>query len=423
MMFFSILLTLSILSPSTVALKLTGQICEPIQLFLDFVTRTPPRIPQFILDNQHPWIKENKYWIQRLPDSHHALCSLDSPYRPPQPSGITYPKDLYTKLVIGDSLLSTDRAGWENARALLEELQKCPAALNDIENLQVDIYIPLDLDSDHKASPPPELLQLFVDVLNAMSNLRHVYWKTSGRGYKDFENAFSQANLTLTSVRSLELGEKAGFLIPFCPNVEKLEDWEMALYSRSDLGLDPELRILEWAKELKKLTTMKLSFAWDVKLAEAMLDAMPQLKVLRITGLKRNRYYDEPEMETGDELKALLEVLKKFPNLEHVMFPESLGLYVGFEGGPWCGNEYFGPGGRELGRRVSKGDAEFTEKAAGIIISVLPGLKSFKIGSYSPTLDATGSGTPTMVWPWTGRMKEWTYEEWPHRLDEGDREL
>lgn len=91
---------------------------------------------------------------------------------------------------------------------------------------------------------------------------------------------------------------------------------------------------------------------------------------------------------------------------------------MGFDGGHWCGNAYDGPEGRAYGRQVTQESAEATEFAANITMRALPRLKSLKIGpGSSANLTLNDHGQPDMIWPWTGRMEQYTYDVWPEPYD------
>jgi len=88
-------------------------------------------------------------------------------------------------------------------------------------------------------------------------------------------------------------------------------------------------------------------------------------------------------------------------------------LGLGFDGGAWCGNAYFGAEGRQYGREVSRESAETTELAANIVLSKLPQLECLCIGGTYANITRDDHGGRVATWPWTGRMIEWTDEIWP----------
>lgn len=113
-----------------------------------------------------------------------------------------------------------------------------------------------------------------------------------------------------------------------------------------------------------------------------------------------------------------LRVFAHFPNLENLQLPASHHLDMGFDGGAWCGNAYDGPEGRAYGRSVTQEHAETTQLAANVTMDALPRLKSLQVGSESANLTLNDLGQPDMTWPWTGRMKQYTYEIWEELDDE-----
>lgn len=114
-------------------------------------------------------------------------------------------------------------------------------------------------------------------------------------------------------------------------------------------------------------------------------------------------------------IQGYLDILSRFPRLEKLWLPPSSGLGLGFDGGAWCGNAYFGTEGREYGRSVSRESAETTEAAAKIVLSRLSNLKSLCIGGTCADITRDEHGRFGATWPWTGRMTEWTYEIWPEK--------
>ena len=60
------------------------------------------------------------------------------------------------------------------------------------------------------------------------------------------------------------------------------------------------------------------------------------------------------------------------------------------------------------------------EEAAKVVLSVLPHLESLSIGGTDPKIIRHEGGEISFEWPWTGRMKEWTYDVVPERPDVED---
>lgn len=233
-------------------------------------------IPQFILDAQHPWIEENRARLERLPDAAAQLCALDSPLRPdPAISGnssSTYPEDLFRRLEIDNSRSGVSRFGWANAVARLEEMHRCPAALLDVAELRVDIYVhhdsPFDA-SQERFNPPAALPGLFSDALQAMPNLRNLSWRVVSPQTQQLGRVFAERNLTLLGVRDLRLGKFSEYMVGVCPGVESLSALDTMPW-RHDTP-DPHLLLVHAAAAAKNITHfgMRNGFnGWDIKLLE-----------------------------------------------------------------------------------------------------------------------------------------------------------
>jgi hypothetical protein len=117
-----------------------------------------------------------------------------------------------------------------------------------------------------------------------------------------------------------------------------------------------------------------------------------------------------------------VEVLTGLKNLAHLDLPDSSSLGLGFDGGPGCGNAYFGKDGRIYLRQVTKEGAEATEKGGDIVMANLPHLTSFTIGVIEASITRTEERMVNATWPWTGRMDEWLMDMVPERSDFGDVE-
>lgn len=133
------------------------------------------KLPQFVHDLRHPWINENKDWLEQRETPYQDLCDLDSPLRSGGIDGHVYPTDLFKRLEVdNDGAVGTSRSGWGNALGRLRELKDCPAALNDVNHFYINIYISDGMYGSRKESfnPGHQIPQLFADVLVAMPNLK-----------------------------------------------------------------------------------------------------------------------------------------------------------------------------------------------------------------------------------------------------------
>lgn len=110
--------------------------------------------------------------------------------------------------------------------------------------------------------------------------------------------------------------------------------------------------------------------------------------------------------------EAFINILARFPSLEHLRLPPAQGLDLGFDGGPWCGNAYMGPNGEALSQRVSRQSEHTTELAGRIVLKRLPGLKSLEIGSSRANFSLDNSGDMNVEWPWTDQKEAQAEVSW-----------
>jgi hypothetical protein len=137
-------------------------------------------IPRFILDTEHPWLKDNQKWLSRYPNVRKAICDKTSLLWQPnatttEQKKTTLPEDLFRGLKIVNDRYGDKRLGWINAIDRLREMNRCAAALQDVGHLQVEIY-PFDENSygyySEPSMPPPDLPPLFADVLSSMTTFQ-----------------------------------------------------------------------------------------------------------------------------------------------------------------------------------------------------------------------------------------------------------
>lgn len=281
------------------------------------------RIPQFILDTHHPWLDENRGYLEHLDDPKHALCSLDSKLRPGNGNDTrTYPTDLFRHLEIHNNRVEISRPGWKNAVLRLEEMLVCPAATRDVEDFEVHIHIadaPPERGFLWRHLPPAELPALFAQVLKSCRSLQRLKWYTPELGNQEFQHAFLDNNLTLSSVRHLVLEGKSDFLVAICPSLEILEgDARLALVKsvrtakhltklvmaggpwKLELLEGKHLKYLRFADELVRI------LIYDI----ALLQASPNITTLTMGGVLEDPYQYTPwDGEVHDQLLSVSLVL------------------------------------------------------------------------------------------------------------------
>lgn len=103
--------------------------------------------------------------------------------------------------------------------------------------------------------------------------------------------------------------------------------------------------------------------------------------------------------------------VKKFKNLTSLRLPNANGLSL-TEHIVGCGNPYLFAFGRKNLRRDLRDVISEIEIAGNIVLTELPHLKNATIGGITANVE-DGNKTGSLVWPWTGRMREYLLQEYP----------
>ncbi|KAL1591971.1 hypothetical protein SLS60_011563 [Paraconiothyrium brasiliense] len=384
-----------------------------------------PKIPQIILDTGHPWLADNKEWLSSYPNIRTAICSKDSDlWTKPTTTQRALPLDLLTNITINNNKHGWSRLRWTFAGILLRELEACPAALEDVKNLDLHLYV-RDFQYDtwtRDAKPPSELPLLFAGVLSKMPNLSTLRWEVQPKATDSFEDALTKANVTLSNLKHLVDEGHNAWLVRRCPNLEKISiSYVNSQNPEWRFGDDPKLRwgqssmaLINATEGLPLQSIHMAAMSWRsavwMELLEAIVELHPNLTDIGIDG---DVYNPAETGATPEKLPQLVESLARFSNLKSLALPHSFQLGLGFDGGHWCGNAYGGASGRAYGRQVAQEHAETIEKAANMAIEALPQLKQLSFGGLQANLTVDEDGKVELVWPWTGRMEEYTYDIWP----------
>ncbi|KAJ7900542.1 hypothetical protein B0H14DRAFT_2671093 [Mycena olivaceomarginata] len=329
-----------------------------------------------------PMVEQHRNQLERVPNVREAPVQprgLSKVSAPGFPDPIPIPNDIFSSLHVDNNRADISRLGWNNALHRLREIQACPAALRTCESLKVDIYRHGGSEWDNTwepATPPAELNGLFADVLSQMPKLKKLDWvRPSDSGEDGFQvgttvswfvKGFAERNLTLPAVEHLLLGPGCESFVSMCPNLTTLETGGVLAwphwYSWSN-ETDPYMALVRAAAGVKNITAFTMSHA-------AVLESMPHVTTLKIHGALdgQQRY----SMEDAEKLKTLLPIITRFPHLQHLDLPPVYELGVGFDGGAWCGNAYFGESGREYAHSVALQSLHATEKATNITLPYMP---------------------------------------------------
>jgi hypothetical protein len=185
----------------------------------------PSSIPLIILDTEHPWLAANKTWLSRYPNVRTDICNKDSDlWTKPSSPERALPSDLFTKINIDNNKSGLSRFGWKNAAERLQELKNCPAALQDIKELNIYVYVhDSEFDTWTESTLPPRgLPHLFAELLSRMPNLETLQWGIEPTSTHLFEAAFADTDVTLLTVKHIVPAAYSEWLVRRCPNLQSL---------------------------------------------------------------------------------------------------------------------------------------------------------------------------------------------------------
>jgi hypothetical protein len=196
---------------------------QPLRNLIDNPFRQST-IPQFLIDSRHPWILAHRRQLERLPNAEAFLCTEVVDCR----TGFEIPPDIFNRLEVNNNRYGISSPGWPSALERFTEMSKCPRALQQVRELDIDIFVYDSRNSDisnkllEPSLPPPQLIAIFGDVLESMSSLEKLTYKIPKEYTRLFGQAFQARTLTLPSVRHLEPGPWSHYLVRMCPNLESL---------------------------------------------------------------------------------------------------------------------------------------------------------------------------------------------------------
>ncbi|KAH9903834.1 hypothetical protein F4778DRAFT_101058 [Xylariomycetidae sp. FL2044] len=436
-----LLLFPTIISLSMAEFPTLWGLSERTSRFLSNPISRRSRVPQFILDTRHPWILEHQAELEKkLPDVEAFLCrpsaaaSHKSEAETQEVLDIggqgEVPADLFDYLEIDNARAGvSSRPGWPNALERLREIDRCPTALSRARRFNVNLYIH---DSEYSAwypwlfehrRPSAALVSLFADVLTRMTSLETLHWGVRAQDARYFEAPFRERGLVLPSVRTLEPGPLAHYLVGMCPGLEALEISKGCVYSwresswRTHGPEDPVFSLIRAGASARNLTRFAVDAGhrgWTPALLQDLVVAMPGLRSLGLEGQLRFEYtYRELWEFTASTLESCLDILTGLRNLTHLDLPQTSDLDLGWYGGPWCGNAYDDDHNGDFERSVVREGVEVLEKAADVVLQHLPGLEGLSIGARQINITRSENGTIRAQYPWTGRLDEWLLEVVP----------
>jgi hypothetical protein len=170
----------------------------------------------FVSDIHHSKITEYIDRLQRRTDPMVDLCITSSAFKNGSDDKNTVPADLFHELRINDRH-DVGRWGWKNMMDRLNEIRLCPAALQQVTYLHMYVY------EYSMQDPPAEVIELLADVLSAMPNLEKLDWHLPDDNSQWIAGILKRRNLQLPSVTHLVGAGSEYYMIPLCPNLQRVE--------------------------------------------------------------------------------------------------------------------------------------------------------------------------------------------------------
>jgi hypothetical protein len=196
---------------------------QPLRNIIDNPLRQST-VPQFLLDSGHPWILAHQPQLERLPNAEAFLCTGLVDNR----AELEIPPDLFDRLEVNNNRYGISRPGWPNALERFTEISKCPRALEQVQELEIYIYVHESPYSElanrllEPSLPSSQLISLLGDALESMNSLKYLKYHISKEHTHLFGKEFRGRKLTLPSVKHLEPGPWSHYLVRMCPNLKTI---------------------------------------------------------------------------------------------------------------------------------------------------------------------------------------------------------
>ncbi|WPA97128.1 uncharacterized protein RHO25_001736 [Cercospora beticola] len=217
---------------------------------------------------------------------------------------------LFEKICLGRSW------GPEHMIESLKALRQSEDALKAARELHIDLWPEPD-----RAVPPgllDELGSLLLECMASMNRLTRISLSTTPSCSESMRETFEQAGSSYPQVKELVVGSHSGWLISYCPNVERIfsDDWLVESLS----GHNPLPDFLQAAGQATELREFSCNALWDIESVQLAYQHMPQLRSLGIRG------------RISPPLQEMITILRKFRYLRSLALPEAsmlAGLNIG----------------------------------------------------------------------------------------------
>ena len=258
-------------------------------------------------------------------------------------------------------------SSWHDAVTVLKSAEKCRAVQNHTRRLGFKFCAgvgPID-----QTQPQQLSLQLAL-ILCKMAKLETILIDIPDRLAECCREVFEGLNVRLHSVQYLIMGPCTEWILRLCPNVQEISTCNLWLNSQPEGNSKRQhsFDLIKAAGEEGRLQHFEMNERWHPELLEAVVEAMPNISSLAITGT----------FFLG-RFKASLSVLGGLGDLRTVATPRAAQLDVGFNP-PRCGNAYHGDHGRQLRVQVEKERREANHRVARMIFSACRQLETLWIG-------------------------------------------
>jgi hypothetical protein len=242
------------------------------QAILNLFTKPACRLPPFICSVEHPWLEENRSWLERMPDPVKELCSHDGKLRP---GGSLVPADLFRHLSVDSRHQTIDHDDADSAEANVRDISNCTAALQDVESVDVNIRMPyhyvrmlgdpmLDWKKSEVEPIDPELPKLLAHLLGSLPRLSSLKWSATGEWNDHFCKVFKSANLTLPSIKHFDPAPKMACLVEMCPKLETIEATQIE-FRRDHRSRRVSEYLINATSHARQLSNFTMAGGWEIE--------------------------------------------------------------------------------------------------------------------------------------------------------------
>lgn len=327
--------------------------------------------------------QSNRIWVRKLSNETLAVVSFSMTNQ--------RMRNLCAPLIFKHVKISS-RHGYEWLKA--SRSLKTAERSHDAQTLSTALSLAVH-SGDHEISRPPKSFpRRLARLLPQFDRVRKLTVIVPNYSGTIFKKTFESCGLELPNVRILILNSHLEWLVPMCPNLEVLSTSSVHWLTSSNGTWPTEqpFELIKAAGKARNLSYFEMHEDWNIELLQAVLRSMPNIQSLAMPG---RRYHDG--------IETLLPTLSQFRHLRTLSLSGPAGLDVGFDGGPTCGNAFFGPGGAEYQRQVEEESRRAVLYVGTMVFRTLDGLEHLYVGDYDKAAALPGD--------YSCRQVVWTVEQ------------